>query len=318
MKARESLRDSKIESNQDSRESSGKSTQDSSDSPPKPTFLTRLRGIWAALSTLIILPFIILGIYICRTKNSHARAMRKTSRIFFYINGFKMRLIGDFDKSAQLLILNHQSIMDIGFMEAFYPWDVCWVAKKELGEVPLYGHALKAPRMILIDREDKKSLIFLLREARKKLDDGRILAIFPEGTRSKGGARFLPFKSGAKMLIEKYTLKIQPIVLINTRNLFDAATLEVREKCARAVVLEAFTPDFKNPKWYENLEAKMQEIYTQHFEEMRGLRDLGRDSALDSALDSRDSRCDSARESLQTHDSRQDSASKTRDSRQIQ
>lgn len=229
--------------------------------------MKRVRGIWAAFSTAIILPIIILNIYIFRFCN---RSVRKTSRIFFWLNGFKMERIGDFDKSAQILVLNHQGIMDIGYLEAYYPWDICWVAKKELGEVPLYGHALKAPKMILIDREDKKSLIYLIKEAKNKLNEGRILAIFPEGTRSKGGREFLPFKNGAKLLIEKYKLKIQPIVVVNTRNLFDTSTLEVRSRNARAICLEAYTPDFSNPKWYDDLRIKMQEIYHKHYDEING------------------------------------------------
>ena len=229
--------------------------------------MKRVRGIWAAFSTLVILPFIILSLYIFRPIN---RPFRKTSRVFFWLNGFKMTRIGDFDKSAQILVLNHQGIMDIGYLEAYYPWDICWVAKKELGDVPLYGHALKAPKMILIDREDKKSLIYLIKEAKNKLDCGRILAIFPEGTRSKGGRDFLPFKNGAKMLIEKYKLKVQPIVVVNTRNLFDASSLEVRSRNARAICLEAYTPDFSNPQWYENLHDKMQEIYHKHYDEING------------------------------------------------
>ena len=229
--------------------------------------MKRVRGIWAAFSTLVILPFIILSLYIFRPIN---RPFRKTSRVFFWLNGFKMTRIGDFDKSAQILVLNHQGIMDIGYLEAYYPWDICWVAKKELGEVPLYGHALKAPKMILIDREYKKSLIYLIKEAKNKLDCGRILAIFPEGTRSKGGRDFLPFKNGAKMLIEKYKLKVQPIVVVNTRNLFDASSLEVRSRNARVICLEAYTPDFNNPQWYDDLRIKMQEIYHKHYDEING------------------------------------------------
>ena len=229
--------------------------------------MKRVRGIWAAFSTAVILPFIILSLYIFRPIN---RPFRKTSRVFFWLNGFKMTRIGDFDKSAQILVLNHQGIMDIGYLEAYYPWDICWVAKKELGDVPLYGHALKAPKMILIDREDKKSLIYLIKEAKNKLNEGRILAIFPEGTRSKGGRDFLPFKNGAKMLIEKYKLKVQPIVVLNTRNLFDASTLEVRSRNAKAICLEAYTPDFSNANWYDDLRVKMQEIYHKHYDEING------------------------------------------------
>lgn len=227
--------------------------------------LSKIHGLWALFSTGVIMPFIILSLYIFRPIN---RVFRKTSRIFFFLNGFSVERIGDFDKSANILILNHQGIMDIAYFEAYYPWDICWVAKKELGEIFLYGHALKAPKMILLDRESKKSLVYLLKEAKKKIEEGRILAIFPEGTRSKGEREFLPFKDGAKILIEKYNLKIQPIVLINTRKLFDTSTIEVTSTKARAVCMEAFNPDFSNPNWYAELKDEMYKIYIKNYDEM--------------------------------------------------
>ncbi|RDU62104.1 1-acyl-sn-glycerol-3-phosphate acyltransferase [Helicobacter sp. MIT 14-3879] len=227
--------------------------------------LSKLRGLWATISTGIILPLIILSIYIFRPIN---RPFRKTSKIFFFINGIKIERIGEFDKDAKILVLNHQGMMDIAYLEAYYPWDICWVAKKELGDIFLYGHALKAPKMILIDRDDKKSLIYLLKEAKKKLNEGRILAIFPEGTRSKGGENLLPFKNGAKILIEKYNLKIQPIVLVNTRNLFDTSKLEIRSNKAKAICMDAFIPDFTNRDWYEKLRYDMQKTYTKYYNEI--------------------------------------------------
>ena len=229
--------------------------------------INKIRGLWAVVSTSIILAIIIALMYIFRPIN---RTIRRFSKIFFWINGVSVERIGEFDKNAQILVLNHQGIMDICYFEAYYPWDICWIAKKELGEIFLYGHALKAPRMIFIDRESKKSLIYLIKEAKKKIDEGRILAIFPEGTRSKGGRDFLPFKDGAKILIEKYNLKIQPIVVVNTRKLFDAAKVEINASKARAICLDAYTPDFSNPNWYKELRDNMEKVYHKHYDIING------------------------------------------------
>ena len=229
--------------------------------------INKIRALWAVISTSIILVVIIIFMYIFRPIN---RTIRKSSKVFFWINGISVEKIGEFDKSAQILILNHQGIIDICYFEAYYPWDICWIAKKELGDIFLYGHLLKAPRMIFVDRENKKSLIHLLRESKKKLDEGRILAIFPEGTRSKGGRDLLPFKDGAKMLIEKYKLKIQPMVVINTRKLFDASTIEINANKARVVCLDSYTPDFNNPNWYKELRDKMEQVYQEHYDMMNG------------------------------------------------
>ena len=229
--------------------------------------INKIRALWAVISTSIILVIIIIFMYIFRPIN---RTIRKSSKVFFWINGISVEKIGEFDKGAQILVLNHQGIIDICYFEAYYPWDICWIAKKELGDIFLYGHLLKAPRMIFVDRENKKSLIHLLRESKKKLDEGRILAIFPEGTRSKGGRDLLPFKDGAKMLIEKYKLKIQPMVVINTRKLFDASKIEINANKARVICLDSYTPDFNNPNWYKELRDKMEQVYQEHYDMMNG------------------------------------------------
>lgn len=229
--------------------------------------INKIRGIWAVISTSIILAIIIALMYIFRPIN---RTIRKFSKIFFWVNGVSIERIGEFDKSAQILVLNHQGIMDICYFEAYYPWDICWIAKKELGDIFLYGHALKAPRMIFIDRESKQSLIHLLRESKKKIEEGRILAIFPEGTRSNGGRDLLPFKDGAKVLIEKYNLKIQPMVVVNTRKLFDASKVEINASRARVICLDCYKPDFSNPNWYQDLRTKMEKIYQKHYDIMNG------------------------------------------------
>lgn len=224
--------------------------------------LNKIRWIWTLITGLLILPIIILFIYIFRPFN---RVVRKTCRILFWINGFNVKKIGEFDNTADLIVLNHQGVIDIMYLEAYYPRDLCWIAKKELGDIFLYGHALKAPRMILIDREDKKSLVFLLKEVKNKLEKGRVIAIFPEGTRSNGDKDLLPFKNGAKVLIEKYNLKIQPIVLIGTRKLFDHSKFRVDSSNALAVCLKAFTPDFNDKNWYEKLRDTMQKTYQQYY-----------------------------------------------------
>lgn len=226
--------------------------------------LAKVRGLWGAFSGGIILGYIIFCIYLLRPWN---RIARKQCKLFFYCNGVRTERIGEFDKDAKMLILNHQSVMDILFIEAYYPGDSCFIAKKELGDVFFYGHALKGPRMILIDREDKRSIVAMLKAAKVELGKGRTMCIFPEGTRGKGGAKLLPFKSGAKILAESFNLRVQPIVFINTRKLFDPSVLEVNASYARAVCLPAFSP-VKGSDWFSELEKDMQAVYLKHFKEL--------------------------------------------------
>ena len=200
----------------------------------------KLKGIYEGVLILIGLAIIICFIFINRQKNN-ARSSRKGCRLFFCFSGIRLEQIGDFDESADLIIMNHQSVADILCLEAYHPRNICWVAKKQLGEIPFYGYALNGPEMILIDRENKKGLAFLLKSVKEKLAQNRPIVIFPEGTRGRGKEKFLPFKPGAIIIAERFSLKIQPIVLINTRKIYNTSPMEATSNVARMVCLEPFT-----------------------------------------------------------------------------
>lgn len=226
----------------------------------------KIKGIIATLSIAIGLAIIILFIRINRHKNN-GRIARNCCRLFLPFNNFELEIFGSFDESAQLFMLNHQSAADIIFLEGLHPQNICWIAKKQLGEIPFYGYALRGPEMILIDREDKTSLISLFKDAKRRLAQNRPLVIFPEGTRCKDELKFLKFKSGAKLLAEKLKLKVQPIILVNSSRIYSSSPMLSRSNKARIVALEAFIPE-EGSDWYERLEAQMQEVYLKHYKEL--------------------------------------------------
>ncbi|MFT2704570.1 1-acyl-sn-glycerol-3-phosphate acyltransferase, partial [Helicobacter pylori] len=121
-----------------------------------------LRAVYRALVIAIGLAVIIVFNYFNR-KNNNARSSRRACSCFFPLTGVNLEKIGAFDTDAKLIVLNHQSLLDIIYLEAYHPSNICWIAKKELGEIPFYGHALTDTGMILIDREDKKGIVSLLK-----------------------------------------------------------------------------------------------------------------------------------------------------------
>lgn len=219
---------------------------------------SKIRAISAVLYVLIVLPFGILIMYLFQ--NAHRKVRRFLALTFLKLFRVKVQVQGELDPSAQILIMNHQSFMDVIYFEAIHPNNLCWIAKKELGETFLYGHALKAPKMILINRESKKELVYLLKEAKNRLENGRMLCIFPEGTRSKGNDKLLPFKIGTKFLVEHFGLKVQPVVFANTRKCLNFEKMEFLNSGFDVQYLPAFTPK-DNPNWYEDLERTMQTTY---------------------------------------------------------
>ncbi|MBX7490191.1 lysophospholipid acyltransferase family protein [Helicobacter turcicus] len=224
--------------------------------------ISKIRAYSALLYILFVIPF---GIVLMYAFNVFHRKIRKSiAAVFFCLFRVRVSAEGKLDPTAQILIMNHQSFMDVMYFEAVHPNNLCWIAKKELGKVFLYGHALKAPKMILINRESKRELVFLLKEAKDRLESGRILCIFPEGTRSKGTEKLLPFKSGAKFLVEHFKLKVQPVVFCGTRKSFNFEKLEFENSPFSVQYLESFIPE--NPNWFEELQTHMQEVYTSMYQ----------------------------------------------------
>ncbi|MFV0480419.1 MAG: lysophospholipid acyltransferase family protein [Campylobacteraceae bacterium] len=171
--------------------------------------------------------------------------------------GYKPNIIGAFDKEAKLLIINHQSMLDIVVMEGVLECDTCWCAKKELFEVPVFSYALKFSDMISINRSDKRAIVKLLKDAKDRLEKNRVLAIFPEGTRGDG-KNLLKFQQGAKILAEKLDIKVQPVVLNNAKNIFDAKNKKINSGILDISFLPIIDPK-DDENWFLNLHSSMQE-----------------------------------------------------------
>jgi len=173
---------------------------------------------------------------------------------------FSTDIDGKDDPKTQMFLINHQSDIDIGIMETVTNKDLAWVAKKALFKVPFFGLALKLPKDIAVDRESKTSLIKLLKDAKNRIDKGRVVTMFPEGTRSTTG-RMLPFKSGAKIIADKYKLVVQPIVFIQTSKYYNIKKFYYKPGKIKVIFMDSFIADRSDENWLKDLRIKMQKVY---------------------------------------------------------
>jgi len=219
---------------------------------------TKMYQYFQYLLGFISMAISIILMYLFRSWN---RAIRKGWAHYQVgiIGGKIERLNGEQDPEVKLFILNHRSMLDIIAMETVMQGDTCWIGKREITNIPFFGHLMKAPRMITIDREDKKGIITLLKESKNRLAAGRIIMVFPEGTRSKGD-KMLKFKPGAKIIAEKLKLKVQPIVLYGTDAILDSQNGAVKSGTLYVEFLESFTP-VAGTEWLNDTREKMQVTY---------------------------------------------------------
>lgn len=178
---------------------------------------------------------------------------------------FTVTVKGEEDPAAQMFLINHQSDLDIAIMETVSQKDLSWVAKKELFDVPFFGLAMSMPEDIPIERQSKSSLVRLIKNAKDRLNKGRVITIFPEGTRSRNG-KMLPFKSGAKFVADKYQLRVQPVVLIATSACYNIKKFYYMPKDITVVFMDSFVAEKENSAWLSELRTKMQKVYDKEIE----------------------------------------------------
>ena len=189
---------------------------------------------------------------------NHRKYRRIWAKFQRYFIRYKVKQIGEFDESADLIVINHKSMLDIIILEEAHPRDLAWVAKKEIGEIKILGGIISLPRMISLDRANPRSIVSLIKDAKDRLANNRVIAIFPEGTRGRG-EKMLKFQEGAKILAQKLNLRIQPVVLKDTLKSFDVKNFIIKKSEISMKILPSFKPN--GDDWYENLQDEMQKAY---------------------------------------------------------
>jgi len=130
------------------------------------------------------------------------------------------------DDRPQVYVANHMSWFDVFTLAAILPRPK-FIAKAELGRIPLFGRASRACGMIFIDRENRKAAFAGYEDAARRIRGGASVVVFPEGTR---GATYAlrPFKKGPFVLAVASEAPIVPTILYGTREILGRGSFWVR------------------------------------------------------------------------------------------
>lgn len=112
-----------------------------------------------------------------------------------------------------LVVSNHLSYWDPILVGNAINRQLHFMAKAELFSVPLLKHVMKNVGSFPIKRG--RSDLTALRTALKILKEGRVICVFPEGTRNKKTG-LLPFKAGVTMIAFKAQCPILPVAVKNS------------------------------------------------------------------------------------------------------
>ena len=117
----------------------------------------------------------------------------------------------------------------------------CWVLKRELIWTPFLGWALSTAHPIAINRNAGRSAVDqIVRQGKKRLDEGIWVTIFPEGTRMEAGQTRRYGISGA-LLAQQAGRPIVPIAH-NAGDYWPRRGLRKRRGTVRFVIGEPIDP----------------------------------------------------------------------------
>jgi 1-acyl-sn-glycerol-3-phosphate acyltransferase len=166
---------------------------------------------------------------------------------------------------ACLVVSNHSSWLDPPVLGCSLSHrQLHFMAKKELFDYPILGRVIHALGAFPVERgqADRKSL----RLALEYLSQGRIVCLFPEGTRAHEGTMGA-WHVGMAMLAQRAQVPVVPAALLNTRNLLEDRAL----KPTRTPIRVRFGP----PVYFDQLTGssrdRLHQIQNQSFAAVQDL-----------------------------------------------
>lgn len=113
-------------------------------------------------------------------------------------------------RGSAIFIVNHYRMSDVAY-PGMLTWEgMHYVAKREIFKWPVLGWFFKILKVIGVNRDG--SDVRGMMDSLKCLKNGEKIVIYPEGTRNKTDADFLPFKGGAALMAIKAKAPVIPVV----------------------------------------------------------------------------------------------------------
>ncbi|MCC7303673.1 MAG: 1-acyl-sn-glycerol-3-phosphate acyltransferase [Bacteroidia bacterium] len=117
--------------------------------------------------------------------------------------------------AVYVVIANHLSQLDIPTYAIACTPVVRFLAKAELGKIPLLGYVIRRT-YLMVKREDKADRHKIMIAMQKTLEEGIGLFLCPEGTRNRTEQALLPFKDGAFRLAIRAQVPLAVLVVYNS------------------------------------------------------------------------------------------------------
>ena len=181
--------------------------------PPHSPLRAAVRAVGLVTWLLLVLPFVTLFWALRLQTLRGAVAQLFVAGVLRIIRLRVTTLGAPSDLRPLLVVSNHASYLDVFIIGAQLP--VSFTPKREVRSWPFIGWLSVLADCVFVERRPAH-MEAARAEMAKRIDAGRVLCLFPEGTTSNG-KQLKPFKSGFLSLAEDHQLPVQPASIAYTR-----------------------------------------------------------------------------------------------------
>lgn len=142
-------------------------------------------------------------------KTEGKQAIKKWMSQLCGILDVEVEVEGEVSEQTVLMVSNHISWLDIIVLSSHYPYS--FLAKSEIRRWPIVGFLTKTSGSLFIKRHSVSGLKHAVRDVSQRLQQGRSVCLFPEGTTIAKGIN--PFKSGLFITAHQAGVPIQPAAI---------------------------------------------------------------------------------------------------------
>jgi 1-acyl-sn-glycerol-3-phosphate acyltransferase len=158
-------------------------------------------------------------------------------------------------RGASIVMANHSSNLDPPALLPILPGHVVIYLKDSLMRIPVLGYAMRLAGFIPVTRDGSlEGAKATSAAAKRELERGSCLVVFPEGTRSRDGS-LLPFKKGPFFLAMESGAPVVPVSIAGTTRLLPKGNLGLKRG---AVTVTFHTP--LHPADYADKEELMEAV----------------------------------------------------------
>lgn len=186
--------------------------------------------VWMVILAGLLLLIFFIPVYILSFRKEYYRYAYFFVRLWckgvFYGMGFRYEFSSVTPKKIDpklqyVIIANHTSIIDIFIPVLLFPnHPICFVGKKELVKIPIFGTIYKRI-CVMVDRSSPKSRAEVYTRCTERMEEGDSVVIFPEGGVPDDTSIILDhFKDGAFVLSNQHQSPIAVLTIIGLKEMF--------------------------------------------------------------------------------------------------